>query len=64
MGARPLARKIDELIKVPLSKKILFDRLSDCEVFVTVQNDTVHFESLAHLVPVVDDDGIIRFPDV
>jgi len=64
MGARPLARKIDELIKVPLSKKILFDRLSDCEVFVTMQDDAVHFESLAHLVPVVDDDGIIRFPDV
>ena len=25
MGARPLGRKIDELIRVPLSKKILFD---------------------------------------
>jgi ATP-dependent Clp protease ATP-binding subunit ClpA len=64
MGARPLARKIDELIKVPLSKKILFDRLSDCDVFVTMQDDTVHFESVAQIIPVVDDDGIIRFPDV
>jgi len=64
MGARPLARKIDELIKVPLSKKILFDRLGNCEVFVTMQGDSVHFESVAHLVPVVDNDGIIRFPDV
>jgi ATP-dependent Clp protease ATP-binding subunit ClpA len=27
MGARPLARKINELIKVPLSKKILFDNI-------------------------------------
>lgn len=27
MGARPLNRKIDELIKVPLSKKILFESL-------------------------------------
>jgi len=27
MGARPLARKISELIKVPLSKKILFDHV-------------------------------------
>jgi ATP-dependent Clp protease ATP-binding subunit ClpA len=27
MGARPLARKINELIKVPLSKKILFDHV-------------------------------------
>ena len=64
MGARPLARKIDELIKVPLSKKILFDRLSDCDVFVSMQDDVVHFESVAIIVPVVDDDGIIRFPDV
>ena len=32
MGARPLGRKIDELIKVPLSKKILFEQLSDCHV--------------------------------
>ncbi len=27
MGARPLSRKINELIKVPLSKKILFDHV-------------------------------------
>ena len=27
MGARPLSRKINELIKVPLSKKILFERI-------------------------------------
>lgn len=27
MGARPLGRKIDEIIKVPLSKKILFDNI-------------------------------------
>jgi ATP-dependent Clp protease ATP-binding subunit ClpA len=27
MGARPLARKINELIKVPLSKKILFEHI-------------------------------------
>jgi hypothetical protein len=24
----------------------------------------VHFESVAQIIPVVDDDGIIRFPDV
>jgi ATP-dependent Clp protease ATP-binding subunit ClpA len=28
MGARPLGRKIDELIKIPLSKKILFETIS------------------------------------
>ena len=32
MGARPLGRKIDELIKVPLSKKILFEKLSNVHV--------------------------------
>jgi len=32
MGARPLGRKIDELIKVPLSKKILFEKLNNCHV--------------------------------
>jgi ATP-dependent Clp protease ATP-binding subunit ClpA len=29
MGARPLSRKINELIKVPLSKKILFEKIAD-----------------------------------
>jgi hypothetical protein len=29
-----------------------------------VQDDQVHFESVAQIIPVVDDDGIIRFPDV
>ena len=28
MGARPLNRKINDLIKVPLSKKILFEKIS------------------------------------
>ena len=32
MGARPLSRKIDELIRVPLSKRILFDQLANCGV--------------------------------
>jgi len=29
MGARPLARKVSKLIKLPLSKKILFDNVAD-----------------------------------
>lgn len=32
MGARPLARKINELIKVPLSKKILFENIAEGSV--------------------------------
>jgi ATP-dependent Clp protease ATP-binding subunit ClpA len=43
MGARPLSRKIDELIRVPLSKKILFERLADCTVTVDAANDSVEF---------------------
>jgi ATP-dependent Clp protease ATP-binding subunit ClpA len=43
MGARPLARKIDDLIKVPLSKKILFEGLNHCEVYADVINDNITF---------------------
>jgi ATP-dependent Clp protease ATP-binding subunit ClpA len=43
MGARPLARKIDELIRVPLSKKILFDRLENCSLVAVMENDQVKF---------------------
>lgn len=43
MGARPLSRKIDELIRVPLSKKILFERLSDCAVSVDVVEGKIEF---------------------
>ena len=43
MGARPLSRKIDELIRVPLSKKILFERLSDCAVSVDVVDGKIEF---------------------
>jgi ATP-dependent Clp protease ATP-binding subunit ClpA len=64
MGARPLSRKIDQLIRVPLSKRILFDRLTDCDITATLVDDQVHFETQAHVIPVVDTDGIIRFPAV
>jgi ATP-dependent Clp protease ATP-binding subunit ClpA len=62
MGARPLSRKIDELIRVPLSKKILFERLSDCDIVATMADDAVHFEITPRVdvAPIVGDDGIIR----
>jgi ATP-dependent Clp protease ATP-binding subunit ClpA len=64
MGARPLSRKIDELIRVPLSKKILFERLSDCDIMATMVDDAVHFEITPCVdqdqVTVLGDDGIIR----
>jgi ATP-dependent Clp protease ATP-binding subunit ClpA len=62
MGARPLSRKIDQLIRVPLSKRILFDRLSNCDIMADMLDDAVVFDVVAHEIPVVGDDGIIRFP--
>ena len=53
MGARPLGRKIDELIKVPLSKKILFEQLANCHIHVSMNNDAVHFETLT-IVPAAE----------
>ena len=43
MGARPLSRKIDELIRVPLSKRILFDQISDCSLYVVLKDGQVDF---------------------
>jgi len=43
MGARPLARKINELVKVPLSKKILFENLQNCTVNVEYYNNELQF---------------------
>jgi ATP-dependent Clp protease ATP-binding subunit ClpA len=61
MGARPLGRKIDELIRVPLSKKILFDRLENCTITADMSNDQVEFKLETPLLPtpVVDADGYI-----
>ena len=61
MGARPLGRKIDELIKVPLSKKILFERLRDCDITVDWSGQAVTFNQAASTGDsVVDANGIIR----
>jgi ATP-dependent Clp protease ATP-binding subunit ClpA len=60
MGARPLSRKIDELIRVPLSKRILFDRLSDCALHADLNGDAVEFTVEEPMpTPIVDADGYI-----
>ena len=60
MGARPLGRKIDELIRVPLSKRMLFDRLENCSVLANLKDDTVEFVIDTPMpTPVVDQDGYI-----
>jgi ATP-dependent Clp protease ATP-binding subunit ClpA len=55
MGARPLNRKIDELIRVPLSRRILFDQLRDCTLHVELQDDKVVFELKAPVHVVTPD---------
>jgi ATP-dependent Clp protease ATP-binding subunit ClpA len=64
MGARPLARKIDELIKVPLSKRILFDRIeAGSTVNVDYRNDEMTFDVVFYktsdALPTVNKDGFI-----
>jgi ATP-dependent Clp protease ATP-binding subunit ClpA len=65
MGARPLGRKIDELIRVPLSKRILFDRLENCTVHAVMNADAIEFVTEEAMPqPVVNDEGYIVFDDV
>jgi ATP-dependent Clp protease ATP-binding subunit ClpA len=59
MGARPLSRKIDEIIRVPLSKKILFERLTDCTVNVDIENDQAVFAVENTVQPGINEQGII-----
>ena len=49
MGARPLQRKINDLIKVPLSKQILFDKIAANTIIVADYLDKKFvFTTLAH----------------
>ena len=59
MGARPLSRKIDELIRVPLSKRMLFDRLENCVITAVMAADAVEFDIELDKVSTVNADGII-----
>jgi ATP-dependent Clp protease ATP-binding subunit ClpA len=59
MGARPLARKIDELIRVPLSKKILFERIKNATINTHIENDKILFDVQPKLTASVGEDGII-----
>ena len=59
MGARPLSRKIDELIRVPLSKRILFEQLHNCTINVDVVNNEVIFTTALALLPGINDEGVI-----
>ena len=67
MGARPLSRKIDELIRVPLSKKILFDHVEHGSIVTADYNDGAVKFGIIPPAPVdllenkiVDENGIIQ----
>jgi len=69
MGARPMARTINELIKVPLSKKILFEKVSANTRFIVdyvdnqitfVAQDPSEWAQSAK----IDDNGFIVFEEV
>lgn len=61
MGARPLSRKIDEAIKVPLSKKILFENYgAGATIKVDLVDGEIVFETDKKLLsPTVKKDGLI-----
>jgi ATP-dependent Clp protease ATP-binding subunit ClpA len=60
MGARPLGRKIDELIRVPLSRRILFEGLENCSMQAIVDGDEIKFVVQDSVQATVDDQGIIQ----
>ena len=68
MGARPLARKINDLIKVPLSKKILFETIpANSIIEVNWNNDEFEFtviDTFATTVPMIDSNGYIVLDSV
>jgi ATP-dependent Clp protease ATP-binding subunit ClpA len=61
MGARPLARKINDLIKVPLSKKILFENIPKSSTIVVdcVDKQFTFGIDASLMQPTVDQDGYI-----
>jgi ATP-dependent Clp protease ATP-binding subunit ClpA len=64
MGARPLARKITELVRVPLSRKILFEKLNPgSTVKVDCVDDAMTFEVLGER-QVISQGGIVRIDDL
>ena len=60
MGARPLSRKIDELIRVPLSKKVLFERIKSATISCVMNEGAIDFAVTHKLTAKVNEDGIIE----
>jgi ATP-dependent Clp protease ATP-binding subunit ClpA len=68
MGARPLARKINELIKVPLSKKILFDHITNSSITVDFNKEFTFLvkENILdmYILNSTDENGYIIFENI
>jgi len=60
MGARPLSRKIDQLIRVPLSKKVLFERIKNASITCVMVDDKIEFNVVQKLTAMVGENGIIE----
>lgn len=60
MGARPLSRKIDELVRVPLSKKIIFEKIKNANVAAVIKEGKVDFVMSMKHTASVDSNGIIQ----
>ena len=59
MGARPLSRKIDELIRVPLSKKVLFERIKNAVVTCILVDNKIEFNVAQKATARIGADGVI-----
>lgn len=59
MGARPLSRKMDELIRIPLSKKILFEKLNNAGVTASMNDGEIEFTVILKQLARIGNDGII-----
>ena len=67
MGARPLARVINEKIKTPLAHKILFDQIQNAILEIDIDDDEelIFDSNTQHRVPdeVVSQEGYIVLDD-
>jgi ATP-dependent Clp protease ATP-binding subunit ClpA len=60
MGARPLSRKIDEIIRVPLSKKILFERIKNANITASLKDNEIVFDISQKLTTRINDNELIK----
>lgn len=59
MGARPLSRKIDTLLRVPLSKKILFERIKNATVNAVMVDGAIDFIVVQKVSAHISETGVV-----